>query len=174
MAWSSATTSGAVAGWHDDAVLLDDIAAIGADPLTLAPGDMRAEDDNTVWLWADVDERRRLSAAEVVTRFDDAAERVHARVEDAGYIGAVTFYAWHDRQAGQLRCSVATCAPTALPFGGAYGMTSDLAEVVAAFLADTSPGVVPFSDLQDVTDDEPDDIGDEPFAVWAAAVGNDR
>jgi hypothetical protein len=50
-----------VAGWHDDAVLLDDIAAIGTDPLTLAPGDVRAEDDNTVWLWADVDERRQIA-----------------------------------------------------------------------------------------------------------------
>jgi hypothetical protein len=52
---------GAVAGWHDDAVLLDDIAAIGTDPLTVAPGDVRAEDDNTVWLWADVDERREIA-----------------------------------------------------------------------------------------------------------------
>nr|MDT0656402.1 hypothetical protein [Micromonospora sp. DSM 115978] len=86
-----------------------------------------------------------------------------------------TFYAWYDEQAGALRCSLSSFPPVRLPFRAPYLVTSDAVAVVHLAAADAEPGVVPCSDLVDVTDDAvgasmPQEQPPPPFPVWCAAL----
>lgn len=87
------------------------------------------------------------------------------QIRAADYDGPATFYVWHDEQAGQLRCSTASLAPTDLPFGGAYQPTDDLDGIVTGFLTDETPGLVLWDDLEPVAVGEPDGAF-PPFPVW--------
>ncbi|MER6251536.1 hypothetical protein ABT224_09195 [Streptomyces sp. NPDC001584] len=98
-----------------------------------------------------------------------------------GHRGVATFYAWHDAQAGQLRCSTGSVPPDALPFGGLYAASDDLDAIVAEFLTDESPGSVLWSDLEDPQD--PQDVENRaeqaetepeiPLSVWVSDVGDE-
>ncbi|MEU6656122.1 hypothetical protein ABZ904_43950 [Streptomyces sp. NPDC046900] len=62
----------------------------------------------------------------------------------------------------------------ALPFSSTYVVSDDLGPVVEAFLADSKPGIVAWSDLDDVeghleqTETKPEIT---PLRVWASSVG---
>lgn len=66
------------------------------------------------------------------------------------------------------------CAPDALPFSSTYAVSDDLGPVVEAFLADSEPGIVAWSHLDDVerhlehTEPEPEIT---PLRVWTSNVG---
>jgi len=84
----------------------------------------------------------------------------------------VTFYAWYDEQAGQLRCSVASVAPDALPFGGHYFAVEGPGPVLELMAADATPGLVAWEDLEDHPE-ESGDPGDEAgysFPVFVMRV----
>ncbi|GAA3000771.1 hypothetical protein GCM10020229_11170 [Kitasatospora albolonga] len=152
-------------------MLLTWIAELADEPLALEPADRPVEWETNTWhLNAEVEDRRSLTVAEVAAAFERTAAALRARVLAAGYTGPATFYVWHDELAGQLRCSTGTAPPDDLPFGGAYAPTTDLAPVVAPFLADSSPGVItitePSEDDAAGPDPEP-----APFPVWVRAVG---
>ncbi|MEH0416122.1 hypothetical protein [Streptomyces sp. B21-083] len=118
-----------------------------------------------------------MSVAEVVAAFERTAAAIRERVHDLGFSGVVTFYVWHDEQAGQLWCSTGSVPPDALPFGGTYVASDDLGPVIEGFLADSEPGFIAWSDLDDVqslsekTETEPEIM---PFGVWASSVGASR
>ncbi|GAA1089191.1 hypothetical protein [Kitasatospora arboriphila] len=146
------------------------------EPLVLEPDDRRVEwRTNTWWLGAEEEDGRALTVPEVVTAFERTAECIRRRVRGMGFPGVVTFYVWHDEQAGQLRCSTGSVAADALPFGGAYVPSDDLGPVVEAFLGDLTPGLVPWPDLDEVHDPSetvPVPVPEpEPFAVWVRSVG---
>ncbi|MFH8661159.1 hypothetical protein [Streptomyces afghaniensis] len=156
-------------------MLLTWIAEVADEPLALDPGDRRVEWETNTWSLDAADEdRRSLSAAEVVAAFEQTAAAIRARIRELGFSGAATFYVWHDVQAGQLRCSTGSVPPDALPFSSTYVASADLGPVVEAFLADSKPGVVAWSDLDDVgshleqTEIEPEIT---PLRVWASSVG---
>ncbi|MFJ2239241.1 hypothetical protein [Streptomyces sp. NPDC087859] len=159
-------------------VLLTWIAELADEPLVLEPADRRVELETNTWLLGAADEdRRSLSVGEVVAAFERTAAAMRERVGAMGFSGVATFYVWHDEQAGQLRCSTGSVAPDALPFGGTYVACGDLGPVVEGFLADSEPGFVAWSDLDDVqslaeqTDTEPEI---KPFSVWVSSVGVSR
>ena len=156
-------------------VLLTWIAEVADEPLALEPGDRRVEWETNTWSLGAADEdRRSLSAVEVVTAFERTAAAIRERIRGLGFAGVVTFYVWHDAQAGQLRCSTGSVSPAALPFSSTYVVSDDLGPVVEAFLADSKPGVVAWSDLDDMesplelTVMEPEIT---PLRVWASSVG---
>jgi hypothetical protein len=134
-------------------VLLKEIRAIAGETLVLSPHDHDAERANTSWFGAAPHERFGLSADEVVAAFEETAELLRDQVAAAGEPGPVTFYVWHDGEAGQLRCSTGSCGQDALPLTMAYRVTSDLRPIVVEFLEDRAPGAfvwgepepVPFS-----------------------------
>lgn len=98
-------------------------------------------------------------------------ERLGVRFVDA--VGPVTFYAWYDEQAGQLRCSVASVEPDDLPFGGRFRSVDDPAPVLALMAADVQPGVVPWADLREVSAEEaagPDEQVECSFPVFAVKL----
>jgi hypothetical protein len=66
---------------------------------------------NTWWLGAEDEDRRALSASEVVAAFERTAEGIRLRIRDMGYAGMATFHVWHDEQAGQLRSPEAALFP---------------------------------------------------------------
>jgi hypothetical protein len=159
-------------------VLLTWIAEVADEPLVLEPGDRRVELETNTWSLGVTDEdRRSLSAAEVVAALEQTAAAIRERLRELGFSGVATFYAWHDVQAGQLRCSTGSVPPDALPFSGTYVASDDLRPVVEGFLADSKPGVVAGSGLDDVeshlaqTEIEPETT---PLRVWASSVGASR
>ncbi|MFI8534794.1 hypothetical protein ACIGMX_31690 [Streptomyces aquilus] len=134
-------------------MLLTWIAEVADEPLVLDPADRRAEcDTNTWWLGAADGDRQSLSVSAVVAAFERTAAVIRARIRELGFSGPVTFYVWHDAQAGQLRCSTGSVTADQLPFLGAHLPSGDLEPIIEEFLADGEP--------------EPG-----PLRVWVSGVG---
>ena len=155
-------------------VLLTWIAEVADEPLVLEPTDRRVEWETNTWsLSAEDKDRRSLSVPEVVAAFERTASAIRRHVHELGFPGVATFYVWHDKQAGQLRCSTGSVPPNALPFDGTFAHSDDLGPVVEGFLAD-KPGVIAWSDLDDVQNNsEQTEAGSEfvPLRVWVSSVG---
>jgi hypothetical protein len=164
-------------------VLLEWVAEIADEPYLLDPNDHGAEiRANTWWLGASPAERETRITDEVAAAFRavEAASRTRFAATPARAVppgataapgGTATFYSWHDVRAGQLRCSVSTLPADHLPFGNGYRQ-AELAEVVAGYLDDQSPGFIPWADLRPVDPDgPPDDVEWPPLPVWTAGVG---
>ncbi|MFI6093770.1 hypothetical protein [Streptomyces sp. NPDC051218] len=156
-------------------VLLTWIAEVADEPLVLEPADRRVEWETNTWsLGATDEDRSSLAVAEVVAAFERTAAAIRERIRDLSFSGVATFYVWHDKQAAQLRCSTGSVPPDALPFSGAYVASDDLGPIVEGFLADSEPGTITWSDLDDAqslseqTKTEPDI---RPFDVWVSSVG---
>ena len=148
-------------------VLLKEIRAIAAEALVLSPQDRAAEDANTNWFGAAPHERMGMSAGEVVTAFEEAAEALREKVAEAEHRGPATFYVWHDGEAGQLRCSISSSANDDLPLGPDYQVTADLHEIVTEFLEDKAPGAIAWGSLDPIPFGEPARPRSVSFAVWA-------
>ncbi|MFI5666235.1 hypothetical protein [Streptomyces sp. NPDC051704] len=151
------------------------IAEVADGPLVLEPANRRVElDTNTWWLSAAEGDRESPSPSEVVAAFERTAAAIRGRVRELGFSGPATFYVWHDRQAGQLRCSTGSVRPDELPFGGNYATVNDLGTIVERFMTDSEPGFISWADLDDGqsrsegTDADPENA---PLAVWVSSVG---
>ncbi|MFB6560291.1 hypothetical protein ACFCYH_15630 [Streptomyces sp. NPDC056400] len=159
-------------------VLLTWIAEVAAEPLVLEPADRRVERETNTWsLGATDEDRSSLSVAEVVAAFERTAAAIRERIRDLGFSGTATFYVWHDEHAGQLRCSIGSVPPDALPFSGTYVASDDLSPIVEGFLADSEPGCIVWSDLDDVpSPQEKTETETEImlFGVWVSSVGASR
>ena len=152
---------------HTWLVLLKGIRSVGDEPLVLSPADPEAESANTCWFGASPHERLGASVEEVVAAFEEAAGRVQTQVAEMGHRGRATFFVWHDREAGQLRCSTGSQPAERLPFGDGYQPTGDLRDIVAEFLADGEPGFVRFAGFAPAGDMRPTVL---TLAVWTFDV----
>ncbi|MFD3997239.1 hypothetical protein [Streptomyces sp. NPDC058583] len=156
-------------------MLLTWIAEVADEPLVLEPTHRRLEwETNTWWLSAEDEDRRSLSVSDVVAAFERTASAIQVRIRGLGFPGVATFYVWHDRQAGQLRCSTGSVPADALPFGSAYVVSDDLGPVIEGFLADGEPGVTTWPGMEDVQNrSDQTAVGPEvvPVRVWATSVG---
>ncbi|WP_327009480.1 hypothetical protein OHA72_20900 [Dactylosporangium sp. NBC_01737] len=138
------------------------------EPLRLAPGDPAAEwSANTRWFGIP---DGAVDAPAVTVALDEAGRRLRVRFGDAP--GPVTFYAWYDEQAGQLRCALRSVAPDALPFGARHVVVERPDPVVALIVADRHPGVVPWEELSESS--PPAAAGSSPpprpFPVFAITI----
>ncbi|GAB2596371.1 hypothetical protein Aab01nite_71610 [Paractinoplanes abujensis] len=147
-------------------MLLKEIRAIAGETLVLAPHDQDTETANTSWFGAPPHERMGLSAEEVVTAFEETAVRLRDQVAEAGHAGPATFYVWHDLQAGQLRCSTASCRGDELPFAEKYRTTEDLRAIVVEFLEDRAPGAIVWGEFDPVPIPDGPDAGSLEIPVW--------
>ncbi|MET0417894.1 MAG: hypothetical protein ABW022_17940 [Actinoplanes sp.] len=144
-------------------MLLKEIRAIAGETLVLSPHDPAAEDVNTSWFGAPPHERMGLSADEVVSAFEETAELLRDQILVLGHQGPVTFYVWHDEDAGQLRCSTRSCQQDGLPFFDRYRITSDLRGIVVEFLEDRA-GAIAWGAFDPIP--VRDDAGPPEFPVW--------
>lgn len=96
----------------------------------------------------------------------------HLRTRLSGSSGPISFYAWYDGQAGQLRCSVASVAPDGLPFGGRYFVVDSPGPVLELMAADVQPGRVDWAELTDLPEDgsQPAEQVDYSFPVFVVQV----
>ncbi|SOD59149.1 hypothetical protein SAMN06297387_101506 [Streptomyces zhaozhouensis] len=136
--------------------LLTWIAQVAEEPLVLNAADRSAELAANTWrLGASDEDRRSLTVGAVAAAFERTADGIAARIAGAGFAGPVTFYVWHDAQAGQLRCSTGSVTPDRLPFRGTHVPVGELAPALAPFL-----------------DADPESAaGAGPLTVWVRAVG---
>jgi hypothetical protein len=80
--------------------------------------------------------------------------------------GGGTFYAWYDEQAGQLRMSMTSALPEALPFGAPVQQAASPTDIARLVLRDDSPGIIGWDELHDVEGD-PVDVGTPPpLLMW--------
>ncbi|MEU9616719.1 hypothetical protein AB0D56_35085 [Streptomyces sp. NPDC048209] len=154
-------------------MLLTWIAEVADEPLVLEPADRRLEWEKNTWSLGVADEdRSSLSAAEVAAAFERTAAAIQERILGLNFSEAATCYVWHDEQARQLRCSTGSVPPDALPFGGTYVASDDLGPIVEGFLADSEPGSIAWSDLEEVQSrSEQTESEIAPFYVWVSSVG---
>ncbi|MFE7767173.1 hypothetical protein [Streptomyces sp. NPDC057438] len=156
-------------------MLLTWIAEVADEPLVLEPADRQVErETDTWWLGAEDADRMSLSVSEVVAAFERTAATIRSRIRELGFPGAATFYVWHDRQAGQLRCSTGSVTPDELTFRGAYVLCDDLGAVVEGYVTDSGPGVVTRTrPVEAHTPSEQTAAEGEivPLRVWAGSVG---
>jgi hypothetical protein len=145
-------------------VLLKEIRAIAGETLVFSPHDQDAELANTSWFGAPPHERMALTSDEVVAAFEETAELLRDQVAAAKQPGPVTFYVWHDGEAGQLRCSTRSCGQDELPFGSPYRATSDLHAIVTEFLVDRAPGAIAWGQLEPVPFEPAPGADEQP--VW--------
>ncbi|MFE3448934.1 hypothetical protein ACFXJ8_08335 [Nonomuraea sp. NPDC059194] len=130
---------------------------------TYAGADASAAED-TVWI--DIP-AGGVDAGAVGEALTEAGEVLRVRFASSG--SPLTFYAWHDEQAGQLRLSMSRACPDALPFGGSYRPDTEPTAVAESISADVLPGVVLWEDLRsDSTEDEVDMV---PFPVYVVPLG---
>jgi hypothetical protein len=90
------------------------VLSFADEELVLSRGDVNAEARGNLVAFGFAPEG--LDARLVERALVTVGERLGARLVDVA--GPVTFYAWYDELAGQLRCSVASVEPDDLPFGG--------------------------------------------------------
>ncbi|MGW6008421.1 hypothetical protein [Streptomyces sp. NPDC055210] len=69
------------------------------------------------------------------------------------------------------------CAPDALPFSRTYVASDDLGPIVEGFLADSEPGFIPCSDLDDAQNLSEQIVTEpeiSPSVVWVSSVEASR
>ena len=153
-------------------MLLNSIAAVADEPLTLDPADPLPEArTNTWWLSADPGEKAALSVGQVCAAFERTAEALCSRIRGLGFQGTVTFYVWHDEQAGQLRCSTSSQAPDALPFRGTYIATDALGPIIERFLGNQEPGRIHWPELNTESNEPASEPVRPPLQVWTRTAG---
>ena len=81
----------------------------------------------------------------------------------------LTFYAWHDAMAGQLRHSVAVCSVNSLPFTGVITPVDDPSAIARSFLVGYHGGL-PMSELEEDDESRPKDLEESGVAVWCQAL----
>jgi hypothetical protein len=96
----------------------------------------------------------------------------HLRTRFTDISGPVSFYAWYDEQAGQLRCSVASVASDGLPFGGRYFTVDSPRPVLELMAADVQPGQIDWEELTDLPEEGggPGEQIDDSFPVFVMRV----
>ena len=107
-----------------------------------------------------------------LTAFVLAAAAIRQELVAAHGAAPVTFYAWHDEIAGQLRFSTARCAPESLPFAAPVGLVEHPAEIVQCFLRSQYRDGIPLTTLDARPDDEWEpaataSLALETVKVWA-------
>lgn len=150
----------------------DWLAEMSAESLELPEGTGAGAIAN---MWSMSFGAERLPDSAELKRFIDGALELR-RSQAQKFEGApLTFYLWHDEQAGQLRFSVARCMPGTLAFRRSLTAASSMDEIVDEFLASTRvDGRIPWSELE-LEDEEGAKVAvdselladDQPLLVWA-------
>jgi len=145
----------------------DWISEMTADGLGLPDGAGTGAAEN---LWSLSFSADKPPNAADLTRFVEAAVDVRrAQAERIGMKPA-TFYLWHDKQASQLRFSVARCLPGSLPFGCAVVPAETASEIIGNYLASNSvDGLIPWSELEPGGSGDPETDKAQRYGlrVWA-------
>lgn len=137
-----------------------------SDGLHLAPEAAAGANEN---LWCiSVASDQRIAAPDLVA-FLRSAVAIRRELASRQPVRPVTFYAWHDEMAGQLRFSTACCTLDTLPFRAKVVLVDDASEIVAAFGRGRYRAGIPLDELEESTAPR---TNAPPFAleVWAVEL----
>lgn len=85
------------------------------------------------------------------------------------------FYSWIDHQAGQLRMNGLVGSSLTLPFSGRIIFYPSPSLLAAHWLESQDSGLIPWSELEDVSDgDSSEDHPTSEARVWARDLGSDQ
>jgi hypothetical protein len=90
-----------------------------------------------------------VTAGEVLAFLRSALD-IRRELVAAQSVAPVTFYAWHDEMAGQLRFSTARCTRDALPFAAKVQLVDEPDEIVGAFFRSSYRDGIPWTELEEV------------------------
>jgi hypothetical protein len=117
--------------------------------------------------------RRSNNSKSTNVSFLHSAVNIRRELAAAQPFRPVTFYAWHDEMAWQLRFSTACCAGGALPFRAKVMLVHDPREIVAAFVWSPYRNGIPWSELEVVPGDPSvaPALDDKPtLSVWSVTL----
>jgi hypothetical protein len=130
--------------------LVQRVASIADEVVIFDPADQQRELTENTWsIGASDEELQDTPASEVVEAVRAVLAARRRMAVDASVDQPTTFYVWHDEQAGQLRMSTASYAPTQLPFGADLRLAA--LDVVVYDWVHAGSGLVRWSEL-DVVD----------------------
>lgn len=166
---------------HACAVLFRWIREVADEPMIIDPAARNIEARKNTWsVSASVDERASISAHDLAAAWEERASIIRDRIRMLEYAGPATFYVWHDRQAGQLRCSTTSLPPDQLPFRSRVELDTPLAAIAEAFLTDASPDQISWQELRatsthdsaiDGDQNQTDNVDHIVARDWTADVG---
>lgn len=141
-------------------------------PVVLAGGPGAGAVEN-LWCISVTEAEAREAGGAAFTRFIRSARDIRTAQVAAQDYSPVSFYAWHDEMAGQLRFSVARCAVEDLPFGAPVTVVDDVRTVVRDWVTSPYLGGIPFSELKELTREEAEATPDPPpvaIRVWVDQI----
>lgn len=131
-----------------EALLQSWLDELRSDGLHLAAEDFAGANEN---LWCiSVSADQPIAGADLLAFLRDAVV-IRRDVAARQRVRPVTFYAWHDEMAGQLRFSTARCTRDTLPFHAKVVLVDDPSAIVAAFARSVYRVGIPLNELQDST-----------------------
>jgi hypothetical protein len=111
-----------------------------------------------------------VTASELV-EFLRAAMAIRGELVALQSVRPVSFYAWYDEMAGQLRFSTACCTKNTLPFGATLALLDDPNEIAEAIAQSSYRDGIPWNELReepfDADDDHPSVLDAGDLRVWA-------
>jgi hypothetical protein len=110
----------------------------------------------------------QITAVELVAFLQSAVD-IRRELAAAQFLRPVTFYAWHDEVAGQLRFSTARCTQAALPFAATILLVPAPNEIVGAFMRSPVRDGIRWEALHEVAPegDRVEQAYDTSLSVWA-------
>lgn len=121
------------------------IREIADEPLEIRPDDPAVETRENTWMVSATE--ADVAVADVIAAVEHVARAWSRQLAEKRPGHRMTFYAWTDDQAEQLRVSARSSPPTELPFGTVYDATASLDTVARAFAA--HDGVIAWHEFQD-------------------------
>ncbi len=153
---------------------LDALGEVLSDPIVIddTPAGVLREARGNLWSFTVTQRQARDLSPEAVCHFILAVVRARSEYLASRYSMShpMECYCWCGEQAVQLRLSLISAVHGCLPFTGATAVITDLALVVAQFIALTNHDGIPICTIDDAIDTPVVEEAGQPVQVWICRI----